>query len=309
MIRGRVVAVNGIEAQTWERGHRPMDAPGPGLRSERNLTWATELADDNSIVEGTWWAPDEPRALVSLEDDYAASLGLEVGDRLSFDIAGQLVDVEVASLRRLDWESMRPNFFIIFSPAVLADFPATFMTSFYLPAEEKRFLNRLLSRFPTITVIEVDAIIAQVQRIIGRVTEVVELVLMLVVGSGCLVLIASIQASRDTRMAEHALVRTLGGTRNLIRGSLLAEFGVLGFFAGVVAVWVRKSPWQYYRFRCSSCLSACIPGCGQWGRFSARCSYCWWACSVLAASSPRPPGLSCERRKFDANLRLRCRRH
>ena len=101
------------------------------------------------------------------------------------------------------------------------------MTSFHLPFEEKRFLNQLLSSFPTITVIEVDAIIAQVQRIMERVTQVVELVLMLVVASGCLVLIASIQASRDTRMAEHALVRTLGGTRSLIRGSLLAEFGVL----------------------------------------------------------------------------------
>jgi putative ABC transport system permease protein len=236
MIRGRVVAVNGIDAQTWEQEHRPMDAPGPGLRSERNLTWASELAEDNAVVAGRWWEPDEARALVSLEDDYAESLGLQVGDQLRFDIAGQLVDVQVASLRRLDWESMRPNFFIIFSPAVLADFPATFMTSFYLPPAEKRFLNGLLSRFPTITVIEVDAIIAQVRSIIQRVTQVVELVLLLVIASGCLVLVASIQASRDARMGEHALVRTLGGTRKLIRGSLLAEFGVLGFFAGVVAV-------------------------------------------------------------------------
>ena len=110
------------------------------------------------------------------------------------------------------------------------------MTSFYLPPEDKRFLNSLLSEFPTITVIEVDAIIAQVQSIISRVTQAVELVLVLVVASGCLVLIASIQASRDARMAEHALIRTLGGSRKLIAGSLFAEFAVLGLFAGIVAV-------------------------------------------------------------------------
>ena len=236
MIRGRAVQANGIDAETWEAEHRPSDAPGPRLQSERNLTWASEMPADNSIVEGQWWAPDEQGALVSLEEDYARSLGLKIGDRLRFDIAGQSVDVEISSLRRLNWESMRPNFFIIFSPNALHDFPATYMTSFYLPPEDKRFLNTLLSEFPTITVIEVDAIIAQVQRIISRVTQAVELVLALVVASGCLVLIASIQASRDARMVEHALIRTLGGTRKLIAGSLFAEFAVLGLFAGVVAV-------------------------------------------------------------------------
>jgi putative ABC transport system permease protein len=194
------------------------------------------MPDDNHIVKGQWWAADEQRAVVSLEEDYARSLGLDVGDNLRFDIGGQLVDVEITSLRRLDWESMRPNFFIIFSPLALRDLPATYMTSFYLPPEEKRFLNDLLSKFPTITVIEVDAIIAQVQNIISRVTQAVELVLALVVASGCLVLVASIQASRDARMSEHALIRTLGGTRKLIAGSLFAEFAVLGLFAGVVAV-------------------------------------------------------------------------
>ncbi|MFP6837097.1 MAG: FtsX-like permease family protein [Pseudomonadales bacterium] len=236
MIRGRVVAANGIDADTWEREHRGADAPGPRLQSERNLTWTTAMPDDNHIVKGQWWAADEQRAVVSLEEDYARSLGLDVGDNLRFDIGGQLVDVEITSLRRLDWESMRPNFFIIFSPLALRDLPATYMTSFYLPPEEKRFLNDLLSKFPTITVIEVDAIIAQVQNIISRVTQAVELVLALVVASGCLVLVASIQASRDARMSEHALIRTLGGTRKLIAGSLFAEFAVLGLFAGVVAV-------------------------------------------------------------------------
>jgi putative ABC transport system permease protein len=236
MIRGRAVAANGIDAQTWEAERRSADTPGPRLQSERNLTWAAEMPGENRIVKGEWWEPDEQRALVSLEEDYARSLGLDVGDTLKYDIGGQLVDVEITSLRRLDWESMRPNFFVIFSPQALRDFPATYMTSFYLPLEKKRFLNTLLGKFPTITVIEVDAIIAQIQRIISRVTQAVELVLGLVVASGCLVLVASIQASRDARMTELALIRTLGGTRKLIAGSLFAEFAVLGLFAGVVAV-------------------------------------------------------------------------
>ena len=236
MIRGRVTAVNGEDAQAWQDRHRHPDAPGPRLSSERNLTWTAAMPEDNEVVAGAWWQPDDDRQLVSLEDEYAEELGLGVGDRLTFDVGGRPVQAEVASLRRLEWESMQPNFFIILSPAALQDFPATYMTSFFLPQGQKQFLNRLLSEFPTITVIEIDAIVEQVQSIIDRVTQAVELVLALVVASGCLVLIASIQASRDARMREHALVRTLGGARSLIRGSLAAEFAVLGAFSGLVAV-------------------------------------------------------------------------
>jgi putative ABC transport system permease protein len=139
-------------------------------------------------------------------------------------------------VRTVEWDSLRPNFFIIVSEAALADVPATFMTSFYLSPDRKRFLNDILSKYPTITVIEVDELINQVKQIVSRVTQAVELVLFLVLGAGALVLIASIQASRDQRMKEHALIRTLGGSRRLIAGSLASEFAILGLFAGVVAV-------------------------------------------------------------------------
>ena len=236
MIRGRVIAVNGTNAKDWEERRDRTDRPGPGLRSERNLTWTTALPEGNVVVEGAWWEPAGEASLVSLEAEYAQELGLQLGDRLEFDIGGQFLEAQVASLRTLDWETMQPNFFIIFSPAALRDIPATYMTSFYLPGERKMFLNRLLAEFPTVTVIEIDAIIEQVQRIIDRVTAAVELVLALVVGAGCLVLVASIRAGWDARMAEHALVRALGGTRNLIAGSLAAEFIALGAFSGLVAV-------------------------------------------------------------------------
>ena len=238
MIRGRIVGVNGTDAKAWEdevRGSRA-ERDGLGLRSERNLTWTANVPEGNEVVGGAWWTPQDEASLVSLEDEYARELGLSLGDRLEFDIGGQFVEATVASLRTLDWESMQPNFFIIFSPAALRDFPATYMTSFHLPEGRKAFLNRLLSEFPTITVLEIDAIVEQVQSIIDRVTAAVELVLALVVGAGCLVLLASIRAGWDARMAEHALVRTLGGTRDLIAGSLAAEFVALGAFSGLVAV-------------------------------------------------------------------------
>jgi putative ABC transport system permease protein len=236
MIRGRISSVNGVDGDAYQEQLRSDQGPGPRLRSERNLTWAAEMPAENKVVDGEWWQEGNTIPQVSLEQDYAEDLGLKLGDVLTFDIGGRPVEATVSNLRLLDWESLQPNFFIIFSPDVLEGFPATYMTSFYLPADRKQFLNTFLSAFPTVTVIEVDAIIAQIKSIIDRVTQAVELVLGLVVVAGCLVLVASIQASRDTRMAEHALIRTLGGTRALITGSLAAEFAVLGLFSGIVAV-------------------------------------------------------------------------
>jgi putative ABC transport system permease protein len=237
MIRGRVVGVNGEEAKEYQARVAPRgEDGGPRLMSERNLTWIAEQPQSNEVVAGQWWSEQTDKAEVSLEQDYADDFKLSIGDVLTFDIGGQNFDAEVTSIRTLEWESMSPNFFIILSPPALRDYPSTYMTSFYLERSEKVFLNELLSNHPTITVIEIDALIEQITNIVDRVTQAVELVLALVLGSGCLVLVASIQASRDARMAEHALVRTLGGTRKLIFASLAFEFAVLGAFAGIVAV-------------------------------------------------------------------------
>ena len=235
MIRGRINAVNDVSAREWRR--RVGARPGPGIRSERNLTFSRDLPDNNIVVEGDWWTADGPREpAASLEDDYASSIGVSVGDTLTFDIGGLPLTVPVTNLRSVEWDSLQPNFFIIFSPGTLDEYPATFMTSFHLSREEKPFLNELLSAHPTVTLIEVDEIIGQVRSIIDRVTQTVELVLYLVLGAGVLVLIASIGSSRDQRLREHALLRALGGTRPLIQGALVTEFAILGIFAGIVAV-------------------------------------------------------------------------
>ncbi len=247
MIRGRITAVNGIAAAQWRR-ERPQnreepdddrDGPGgrsrPGILRERNLTFLADLPAHNVVVDGKWWsAGAAPSA--SLEEEYAAALGLGLGDSLTFDVGGLPFTAQVTNTRRVAWDSLQPNFFIILSPGALDGQPATYMTSFHLPSERKAFLNELLSRHPTVSVIDVDQLITHLRRIIAHVAQAVELVLALVLCAGLLVLIASIQSSRDSRLRELALLRALGGTRRLITGALVAEFAALGAFAGIVAV-------------------------------------------------------------------------
>ena len=226
MTRGRVIAVN----------DEPVDAEGPlrRLTRERNISWSEELPAANTLVEGNWWS-SASAAEVSLDAALARESGLRVGDRMRFSIADQEVEVELANLREVQWDSMRPNFFILLSPGALDDFPATYLSSFRLDADNKRFLNTLLGRFPTITVLEVDAILEQVQRIIDRVTLAVEVVLLLVVLAGSMVLVASIQSSMDERLREFGLLRALGAGRRRILGALAIEFSALGLFAGILA--------------------------------------------------------------------------
>ena len=236
MIRGRIVEVNGESATERDRRIRNDYDDGPRAGSGRNLTWSDVLPDDNHVIAGSWWDEDySGPPLVSLEKDMAFRNQLKVGDELVFTIQGSDVVTRVASIRTVAWDNMQPNFYIIFAPGVLEEFPSTFMTSFFLRKDQKLFLNDLLRKYPTMTVIEIDALIEQVQRIISQVTLAIELVLVLILGSGALVLLASIQASMDERMKQHAILRTLGAGRRLVLGSLAIEFCALGLFAGVMA--------------------------------------------------------------------------
>lgn len=242
MIRGRIQAVNGLEARQHdagrsERGRGPGgDGPAPRTSSARQLTWAGELPPDNVVVEGEWWSPSYTGpALVSLERDLARANGLSLGDVLTFTIQGSSFEAKVANIRTVRWDNMQPNFYIIFTPDALANYPSTFITSFHLDSANKLFLNRFLNLYPTLTVIEVDMIIRQIQTIISQVTLAIELVLGLILISGGMVLLASIQASMDERFQQHAVLRTLGASRKLVLGSLAVEFGALGLFAGALA--------------------------------------------------------------------------
>ncbi len=232
MIRGRILTVNGedlprrSEAEEGEEGRRQREA---------NFTWSDELPAGNSLVQGEWWAPQSDAAEVSLERDFAERFGVGLGDRIGFQVGSEPFTATVSSIRELDWQSFNPNFWLVFPPRLLAPYPATFMTSFYLEPEEKPFLNRFIRSFPTVTIIEMDVVVAQVRGIISQVSAAVELVLVVIMAAGALVLVAGVQASVDARMHESSILRALGARRRLILGGLLIEFAAMGLFAGLLA--------------------------------------------------------------------------
>lgn len=229
MIRGRIVTINEEKLPTTD------DVQQERRQREINFTWSDELPVDNTLVAGEWWSPETERALVSFEEEFAERFQVRVGDSVEFMVGAQSFVAEVASIRRLDWQSMRPNFFLIFPPRLLATYPATFMTSFHLGASEKTFLNRFIRQFPTVTVVEMDIVIEQIRTIISQVTAAINLVLLVILFAGALVLIAGVQASVDARMQESAILRAVGASRRLLLGGLLIEFAALGLFAGVLA--------------------------------------------------------------------------
>lgn len=256
MIRGRIMRVNGEELSSRD------DQEDGRRQREANFTWSREIPPGNDLVAGSWWPPETDAALVSLEEGFADRLQLEVGDQLGLLVGSRPLDVTVASIRSLDWQSMQPNFFMVFPPALLADFSATFMTSFHLGDEKKAFLNPFIREFPTVSVFEMDVVIAQLRGIVSQVSAAVELVLAIILLAGALVLVAGVQASVDSRRRESALLRALGARRGLVLGALAIEFSSLGFFAGLLAVagaelsafalqvWVldlayRPSPWLW----------------------------------------------------------------
>ncbi|MFV0275789.1 MAG: ABC transporter permease, partial [Parahaliea sp.] len=230
MIRGRVMAVNGE------------DLPAPGEAGDErhqrgaNFTWSDALPLGNALIAGSWWPPGSEQPLVSLEEEFARRLGVQVGDRLGLLIGSEALAVNVASIRKLDWQSFRPNFFMVFPPRALAAFPATFMTSFHLEREQKPFLNQLIRRFPTISVIEMDVVLEQVRGIVDQVSFAIEMVLGVILAAGGLVLVAGVRASVDERKHESSILRALGARRGLILGGLAIEFATLGLFAGLLAM-------------------------------------------------------------------------
>jgi putative ABC transport system permease protein len=230
MIRGRIMSVNGVDLPTTQ------DVKENRRQREINFTWSEQLPPDNLLVAGQWWEPGTREALVSLEDEFAERMDISVGDEVAFLVGAEAFVARVSSVRQLDWQSMQPNFYLVFPPALLTEFPATFMTSFHLGRSEKRFLNEFIREFPTVTVVEMDAVIEQIRTIINQVTAAINLVLAVILGAGALVLVAGVQASVDARMQESAILRALGASRQLILGGLLIEFVTMGLFAGLLAV-------------------------------------------------------------------------
>jgi putative ABC transport system permease protein len=206
-----------------------------GRLSRRQVTWADEVPPDNGITAGDWWGYDPQPGYVSIEQDYAEWLDLELGDRLEFEINQQTVYAEVSNFRSVRWDNMQPNFFIIFSPGTIDHLGGTYLSTALMEQEQKMLLNDLIRLVPTMVVIEIDALIEQIQTIIAQVTSAIELISVLVLVCGALVLLSCVNASLDERFHENAILRTLGAGQRLIMTSLLIEFATIGFIAGLIA--------------------------------------------------------------------------
>lgn len=231
MILGRLQSKNG------EAFDKTLKESNPALRREVNLSWAAQMGDDNQLVKGQWWEKWKKSAHVgvSVEADVARQLQLELGDILRFSLAGMTLTAEVASVRQVDWDSMRPNFFFLFEAGALDEFAPTYMTSVFIPPEQKSQLSELLKHFPTTVVIEMDRIIERVQRVIQQISQALSLVLWIVMACGVLVLYAAVTASLHWRQQEMSLLRALGCSGHLLRQSLWLEFSLLGLLSGLLA--------------------------------------------------------------------------
>lgn len=237
IVRGRLVAIN--EQPVQQRVSKESRGE-EATRRDLSLTWAETLPEDNRITVGEPWQADLADQ-VSVEQKLADNLGISVGDRLTFSIGSSQIQATVANLRTLDWDTMRPNFYMIFSPGTLEAFPQTYLTSFYLPEEQKDLLNRLVKAYPAITVLEVDQILKQVNAILQQLTQATNVLLSFALLAGFLVLFAAVYASQDQREHEAAVVRTLGAKRSWLRKMHLIEFGLLGILAGLLAAVISEA--------------------------------------------------------------------
>jgi putative ABC transport system permease protein len=211
------------------------DGERRGRVENRQVTYTSQLPPDNELVAGSWWGAETRPGEVSVEQDYANRLGLELGDELVFRLGQTEVIVTVTNFRTVRWDNMQPNFFFIFSPGTLDAIGATYLSTLLLEGEQKVLLNDLLRTYPTIVVLEVDALIEQIQTIIAQVSSAVELIAVLVLVAGALVLLSCVNATLDERFRENAILRTLGAGRKLIMTSLLIEFAFIGLLAGLIA--------------------------------------------------------------------------
>lgn len=230
MIRGRLVQVNHMPitggTYTEDRAQRLANR-------EFNLSTMQRLPPQNEVIAGRWYDDSRPEA--SVEAGLAKTLNIKLGDMLRFDIGGRQVDVEVTSLRRLEWSSMRVNFFVILNPMSVEYMPHTWITAFHLPPEKSTFGNALTRDFPNLTVVDISSILRQVLDVLDQVIAAVEFLFLFTLASGLLVLYAALAGSQDERIRESALLRALGATRSQLSRSQWIEFALVGGLAGMLA--------------------------------------------------------------------------
>ena len=222
IVRARLTQINGQAAESNK---------DEALNRELNLTWRSERPDHNPLVAGSW----PPRAgEVSIEEGLAQRLGIKPGDSVTFTGDTQEFSATVTSVRRVDWESLRPNFFFIFPPAALDGQPQSWLTSFRWD-NGNTLLTQLNREFPTVSLLDIGAILRQVGQVLTQVSRALEVMVVLVTACGILLLLAQVQVGMRQRYQELVVWRTLGAGKSLLRTTLWAEFALLGVVSGIVA--------------------------------------------------------------------------
>ncbi|MEQ4778901.1 putative ABC transporter permease subunit YbbP [Providencia huaxiensis] len=272
VVLARLTNINDQSAIEWADQRDPNNNT---VRRELSLTWQSDLAPANVVDEGTW----PPKAgEVSIEQTVVKELGLKLGDKLTFNAGAQVFSATVSSIRTVDWESLRPNFYFIFSEESLSQMPATWLSSFHYEGDGQ-LLTQLSRHYPTINVLDTGAIITQIQQILQQVSQALEVMVVLVIFCGLLLLLAQIQVGMSQRERELVVYRTLGASKKLMRRTLWSEFALLGLMAGLaaafgaeIALWLLQSkvfdfPWQpewrMWVFL-PLCAAILLSICGSW---------------------------------------------
>ena len=231
MVRGRLIAVNGkpVSPDNYEKA----DAKRLVDR-EFNLSYTTELPSDNRVVGGDWYGTDG-KPQISIEEGLAKIIHVKLGDTMRFDVAGMQVEGPVTSLRKVDWNSFKVNFFVLMPPPSISDLPATFITSFHLPPGQQSLIDGLINQYPSVTAIDIAPILAQIQRVLEQVIGAVQFLFVFTLAAGVLVLYAALAGTRDERVHESALLRALGASHKQVRSVQTAEFVAVGALSGLMA--------------------------------------------------------------------------
>jgi putative ABC transport system permease protein len=233
MIRARMSTINGVSVKEREY-------PDPGgqwmATREANLSFAAKLSESNEVVDGEWWPEDyDGPPLVSVEEEAAFETGLVVGDKMTFAIAGRELEVTIASIRKINWDSFQPNFFMVFSPGALDGMPTTYISSLRIEKEQQPVLIKLVRAHPSISVIDLDSILQQIRGIIEKASLAVQAVFVFTLLAGIAVLFAAVQSTIDERRFESAMLRALGARKRTVFSGVMAEFAALGAAAGLLA--------------------------------------------------------------------------
>ena len=232
MIRGRLISVSDVPVA--KRGYTDERARRTSER-EFNLSWADKMQADNKVVAGRFWLPDDKEPQFSVEEGLAKALNIHLGDTLTYDVAGSRFSAKVTSLRKVEWDSFKANFFVIANRGLLDGYPASYITSFHLPPGNEAVVNGLIRQFPNLSVLDLTAIMNQVRIITDQVANAVSFVFLFALAAGVVVLYAAIATTQDERVFDAAIMRTLGANRRQMVVLQLAEFLAIGLLAGLIA--------------------------------------------------------------------------